>query len=144
MDSAIVREHTVDAEFADTLFEMIDPLIGAALGLKVRPSCFGSIVMSLAATHKLLIVLSSIEVEVDETAMNTKKSEWMKLLDELRRAKKWSSLDSTVPGSFLQLYLTQVELSIMAIPNQQEVLDVFKVATSFGVGIIKSIVTMVS
>ena len=104
---------------------------------------FASAVICLATTHKLLIVLSSIEVE--ENTMNNKQGEWGKLVGELWHAlpKKWGSLGGTVPGSFLQLYLTQAELSIMAIPNQREIQDALKVATRFGVGVIKSIVTMV-
>ena len=77
--------------------------------------------------------------------MNIKKREWAKLVGEMWRAlpKKWGSLGSTVPGSFLQLYLTQAELSIMAIPNRREFKDARKIAARFGVGIIKSLLSMV-
>ena len=129
---------------SDTIiFSLIDPLIAAIHRLNVRPACFPSALVCLATTHKLLVVLSSIQV--DEKAMNAKKREWAKLVGELWRAlpKKWGSLGSTVPGSFLQLYLTQAELGIVAIPNQQEVKDALSVAARFGVGIIKSLMTMV-
>ena len=63
---------------SDTIFALIDPLIAAIHRLNVRPACFPSALVCLATTHKLLIVLSSIEVD-DET-MNMKKREWTKVM----------------------------------------------------------------
>ena len=51
--------------------------------------------------------------------------------------KKWSSLGSAVPGSIMQLYLTEVELSIISMPTSDELEQGLKVAARIGVGIVR-------
>ena len=130
----------------DTVFETIGPLLATIRGLTVRPVAWPSAIMCLATTHKLLILLRTIKIDTMEGELKAHKGKWSALMNELGRGvlKKWGTLGSAVPGSFMRLYLAQVELSVMAIPNPHELKEGLKIAARFGMGIVNSLMTMVS
>ena len=125
------------------IFEMIRPLLATIRGLTVRPVAWPSAIVCLATTHKLLILLRMIKID---TSLKDHKGKWSALVTELGRGvlKKWGTLGNAVPGSFMRLYLTQVELSITAIPDPEEIKEGVKLAARFSGAVIKSFVTMVN
>ena len=101
-------------EGPDVIIKTMGPLLSTTHDLTIRPVAYPSALVILSTARKLAMLLQM--VEVPEKFEDTRR-EWAKAVKELSKGNaKWAKL-SALPGSLVRLVHTELDLSIMSIPD---------------------------
>lgn len=101
---------------ADALVNMIEPLLNTTHGLIIRPVAYPSALITLTTAHKLVMLLEMVEVPTDFDFDKTRRK-WDTAVKELSKGNvKWARLNA-LPGSLVRLVHTELDLTIMSIPD---------------------------
>ena len=95
------------------IIAIVDPLLSTTKSLTIRTVAYPSALICISTAQKLIMLLDMIKVPDD---FEDTRVAWAKAVKELGKANtKWAKLQ--VPGSLVRLVRTQLELSIMSIPD---------------------------
>jgi len=95
------------------IIAIVDPLLSTTKSLAIRTVAYPSALICISTAQKLIMLLDMIKVPDD---FEDTRVAWAKAVKELGKANtKWAKLQ--VPGSLVRLVRTQLELSIMSIPD---------------------------
>jgi len=98
---------------SDDIIAIVDPLLSTTKSLTIRTVAYPSALICISTAQKLIMLLDMIKVPDD---FEDTRVAWAKAVKELGKANtKWAKLQ--VPGSLVRLVRTQLELSIMSIPD---------------------------
>ena len=100
------------------LIGIMEPLLATTKKLAIRPVAYPSALICLETAHKSAMLLEMSELSEAPKSFEEIRGEWVKALKELSRSnRKWAKLKTTVPSSLVQFARTQLELSILSIPD---------------------------
>ena len=100
------------------IIDIVDPLLHTAESVTIRTVAYPSALICISTAQKLIMLLDMIKVPKDSVTDNfdDTRDEWLVAVKKLSKANaKWAKLQ--VPGSLVRLAQTQLELSIMSIPD---------------------------
>jgi len=107
-------------ENPDDIIAIVDQLISTAKSLTIRTVAYPSALICISTAQKLIVLLEMINMREDSVPENfgDTRDEWLVAVKKLSKANaKWAKLQ--VPGSLVRLAQTQLELSIMSIPDPE-------------------------
>ena len=98
----------------DEIIKIMGPLLSTTHDLTIRPVAYPSAILILSTAHKLSMLLEMVEVPKD---FEDTQREWTKAVKELSKGNaKWARLNA-LPGSLVLLVHTELDLTIMSIPD---------------------------
>ena len=101
-------------EGPEDIINIMGPLLSTTHGLTIRPVAYPSALVTLTTARKLAMLLEMVEVPKD---FEDTRREWSKAVKQLGKGNaKWARLNA-LPGSLVRLAHTELDLSIMSIPD---------------------------
>ena len=98
----------------EEIIKIMGPLLSTTHDLTIRPVAYPSAILIMSTAHKLSMLLEMVEVpkHFEDT-----QREWTKAVKELSKGNaKWARLNA-LPGSLVRLLHTELDLTIMSIPD---------------------------